>query len=72
MRRRLYNEHTGGDLMQTGENRFESFREGMAAGHEAGRTQDLLYAVGFMAGFLWGFFAPKAEPRRVETMPRGA
>jgi hypothetical protein len=35
---------------------FHSFHEGMTAGHEAGRSQDVLYAVGFLAGFVWGAF----------------
>ncbi len=35
-------------------NRFESFHEGMTEGHEAGRSKDLLYAIGFLAGFIWG------------------
>lgn len=40
---------------------LESFREGLTAGHEAGRSHDLLYAAGFLVGFLWGAIA---EPRR--------
>lgn len=33
---------------------FQSFHQGMTAGHEAGRTKDVLYAVGFLIGFMWG------------------
>ncbi len=33
---------------------FEDFREGMAAGHAAARDGNLLYAAGFVIGFLWG------------------
>jgi hypothetical protein len=46
---------------------FESFHEGITAGHDAGRSQDLLYAFGFLVGFVWGALenAKPAVPRTV-------
>jgi hypothetical protein len=46
---------------------FESFHEGITAGHDAGRSRDLLYAFGFLVGFVWGALenAKPAEPRAV-------
>jgi hypothetical protein len=44
---------------------FEEFREGMAAGHEAARDGNLLYAAGFLIGFVWGaLFEPRTAQRR--------
>jgi hypothetical protein len=41
----------------------------MAAGNTAGREMDLLYAAGFVVGFLWGaIFAEKAERRAFERV----
>ncbi len=43
---------------------FENFRNGLAAGHAAGREEDLLYAFGFVIGFLWGaIFSPRAAQK---------
>jgi hypothetical protein len=48
---------------------FQSFHEGMNAGHEAGRSQDVLYAVGFLVGFVWGAFE-SARHREQRTFER--
>ncbi len=59
--------------MHLSEDTFDSFRSGMAAGHQVGQSRDLLYAVGFVAGFVWGFFSgAEEEASPVEAMPRGA
>ena len=50
---------------------FESFHEGMTAGHEAGRTRDVLYAVGFLVGFVWGALE-SARRREHRTFDRVA
>jgi hypothetical protein len=53
---------------------LESFQEGMTAGHEAGRSRDLLYAVGFIAGFIWGAIehARRSEVRAFQAAGRTA
>lgn len=38
---------------------LDSFRDGLAAGHAAGQEHDLLYAVGFAVGYVWGAFAER-------------
>ncbi len=53
---------------------FENFRRGLADGHEVGRTHDVLYAVGFVAGFIWGALTTlrEAKVREYEELPRRA
>jgi hypothetical protein len=54
---------------------FESFHEGMSAGHEAGRAHDVLYLVGFMVGFAWGAISATRlaeQPRPFERIDRTA
>ncbi len=54
--------------MPRSEDRFEDFHAGLSAGYDAGQNRDLLYAVGFLAGFVWGAVAsirgerPRAVP----------
>jgi hypothetical protein len=43
----------GGSMHIEGDS-YEHFREGLADGYAAGRSQELMYAIGFAAGFLWG------------------
>ncbi len=40
--------------MRMAKNSLEDFQEGLTNGYEAGRSQDLIYAIGFAVGFLWG------------------
>jgi len=49
---------------------FESFREGLAAGHDAGRSHDLLYAAGFLVGFVWGAIAERRRHAQAEPFER--
>ncbi len=60
--------------MPRGTDRFEEFHEGLNAGFEAGQSRDLLYAAGFLAGFLWGAWAGLRQSRRreFETVPKTA
>ncbi len=60
-------------MARSGES-FESFHEGLNAGHEAGKTQDVLYAFGFVVGFIWGALASarRVEPRVFERADRTA
>ncbi len=51
---------------------FESFREGLTAGHEAGRTEDLLYAFGFVVGFIWGAVLDARRDRGREKLEKPA
>jgi hypothetical protein len=50
--------------MARNEDAFVSFRDGMNAGHEAAMSQDILYAAGWLVGFIWGAIA--SLPRTVE------
>jgi hypothetical protein len=52
--------------MHIGGEGYDRFREGVAAGHEAGRSHEVMYALGFAAGFLWGALFDKrhTEPER--------
>jgi hypothetical protein len=49
------------------EDAFVRFRDGMTAGHEAARSHDLLFAAGWLIGFVWGAIA--TLPRPVERRP---
>lgn len=45
---------------------LDNFREGLAAGQEAGRSRDFLFALGFAVGFLWAALAQPAAPEERE------
>lgn len=53
---------------------FENFRRGLADGHEVGRAHDLVYALGFVAGFVWGALTTlhEGKVREYEQLPRRA
>jgi hypothetical protein len=53
----------GGSMHIEGDS-YEHFREGLEDGYRAGRSHELLYALGFAAGFIWGalFEGRKREP----------
>jgi hypothetical protein len=45
---------------------LDNFREGLAAGQQAGRSRDFLYALGFAVGFLWAALSQPAEVEESE------
>jgi hypothetical protein len=45
---------------------LDNFREGLAAGQEAGRSRDFVYALGFAIGFLWAAFSHRAPAEENE------
>jgi hypothetical protein len=60
--------------MLRSEDRFEEFRDGMNAGYNAWQKHDLLYAAGFLVGFVWGALSGLGEKAREEfdRIPRRA
>ncbi len=57
--------------MPVRDDHLQNFEDGLRAGHEAGRDLDLVYAAGFLVGFVWGaLFNPQV--RETQELPRAA
>ncbi|MGA2434838.1 MAG: hypothetical protein ABSG25_06090 [Bryobacteraceae bacterium] len=50
--------------MPQGSEGLDRLRDGLAAGQVAGIEHDLLFALGFAAGFIWGALTTERSPAR--------